>query len=217
MVINICFHGIGSCNREREAGESRYWITEERFGNLLDVIQDHPRVRLSFDDGNASDIAIALPALQERGLTATFFVIANRLGDADSLSAADLKELRAAGMAIGSHGWSHIPWRHLTAAQQHQEFIDARSTLVEASGGPINAAALPLGRFDRSVLTALKRHGYQRVYSSDKLPADPSSWLQGRFSVTKDDTPDAVRSIVEHRFGPGDSRDLLASLVKRIR
>lgn len=216
-MINICFHGIGSCARERETGESRYWIPEERFTDILDVVQDHPGVRLSFDDGNVSDIAIALPALMKRGLTATFFVVASRLDDADSLSAADLKQLRAAGMTIGSHGWSHIPWRHLNASRQHQEFVEARNTLADASDGSIDQVALPLGRFDRSVLGALKRQGYRTVFSSDRLPANPSAWLQGRFSVTRDDTADTVRAISGHRLGVRDSRDLLASLVKRLR
>jgi len=35
-------------------------------------------VQLSFDDGNRSDVGIALPALLERELSATFFVVAGR-------------------------------------------------------------------------------------------------------------------------------------------
>ncbi|QGN33883.1 polysaccharide deacetylase family protein [Microlunatus sp. Gsoil 973] len=216
-MINICFHGIGRCAREREAGESRYWITEERFSEVLDVVVDQPHVRLSFDDGNASDIEVALPALLQRGLTATFFIVAGRLEDRDSVTIEGLKQLRRAGMTIGSHGWEHIPWRHLSAAQQHKEFVEARAVLASAIGRPVDQAALPLGRFDRGVLAALKNRGYRSVYSSDRLPARPGAWLQGRFSVTKDDTPDTIRAIVGHRLGIGDSRDLLASLVKRVR
>ena len=44
-------------------------------------------MRISFDDGNASDLEIGLPALLERGLTATFFVLAGRLGRPGSLDA----------------------------------------------------------------------------------------------------------------------------------
>jgi peptidoglycan/xylan/chitin deacetylase (PgdA/CDA1 family) len=216
-MINICFHGIGTCLREREDGESRYWITRQRFIEILDVVEGQSHVRLSFDDGNASDIEIALPELTERGLTATFFVVAGRLGDPGSTTPEDLRQLRAEGMGIGSHGWNHIPWRHLTAAQRRQEFVVARSVLADASGGDIEDAALPLGRFDRRVLSALKAQGYRTVYSSDRLPARKGAWLQGRFSVTKDDTRESVRTIVEHRTNLADTRDLAASFVKRVR
>lgn len=216
-MINLCFHGIGTCLREREKGESRYWISEDRFVDILDAIEGQSHVRLSFDDGNASDVEVALPELSRRGLAATFFAVAGRLDDLDSIRAAELRQLRAAGMNIGSHGWAHIPWRHLNPAQQHQEFVEARSALAEASGGVVDEAALPLGRFDRRVLAALRQHGYRTVYSSDRLPARPDAWLQGRFSVTKDDSAESVRAIIGHRTNLRDTRDLMASLYKRVR
>jgi peptidoglycan/xylan/chitin deacetylase (PgdA/CDA1 family) len=217
-MINICFHGIGTCTRERESGEAGYWITEDRFLDILDVVQGQSNVRLSFDDGNLSDIEVALPALLQRGLKATFFIVAGRLEDQDSVDVGGLRKLRDAGMTIGSHGWAHIPWRGLSPTQQFVEFVEARAVLTDAVGAPVDQAALPLGRFDRRVLGALRRHGYRTVYSSDRLPARHGAWLQGRFSVNKSDTPDTIRKIVSHRLlGIGDSRDLLASLVKRLR
>lgn len=216
-MINICFHGIGSCIEEREAGESRYWVDQDRFLAILDVIQHYQQVRLSFDDGNASDVEIALPALVERRLRATFFAIAGRLGSRRSISADDLRLLRSLGMGIGSHGWDHVPWRGLNSVQQQREFVEARTALVEASGGPVDQAALPLGRYDRNVLAALRRHGYRTVFSSDKLLARPGAWLQGRYSLTRDDTPESVRSVINDRASLRRGRDQLASLVKRLR
>jgi hypothetical protein len=64
---------------------------------------------------------------------------------------------------------------------------------------------------------ALRSQGYRTVYSSDRLPARGDAWLQGRFSVTKDDTADSVRTIIEHRTNLSDTRDLAASLIKRVR
>ena len=127
MIINLCFHGIGTIDREREPGESRYWIAEATFLRILDEVRGRPQVRLTFDDGNRSDVAVALPALRERGLSASFFALAGRLDDPASLSAADLRELRGAGMGIGSHGWTHAPWRGLSEAQARRELVDART------------------------------------------------------------------------------------------
>lgn len=217
MIINVCFHGIGVCKREREPGESRYWMKEDVFRGVLDGVAGREDVGLSFDDGNRSDVDVALPALQERGLTATFFPLAGRLDDSASLDAGDLRSLHAAGMAIGSHGWAHVPWRGLDPSQARREFIDARTVLEEAAGTRITEAAMPLGRYDRRALRGLKSAGYDTVYSSDRFPARPGSWLQARYSVTSDDTVDSVLAVVRHRPGLADARSLAKSLVKRVR
>lgn len=217
MDINFCFHGVGTCTTEREPGESRYWISEDLFRRVLDEAAARPDVRLSFDDGNRSDVDIALPELSARGLDATFFVIAGRLHDSRSLHADDLHALRDAGMRIGSHGWSHIPWRGLGPEQAHREFVEARAVIAEAAGTEIDEAAFPLGRYDRGTLKHLRRAGYRHVYSSDRFPARAGSWLQARYSIMADDTIDSVRAIFDHRPGIGDARNLLASAVKRLR
>ncbi|TFD79425.1 polysaccharide deacetylase family protein [Cryobacterium fucosi] len=217
MIINLCFHGIGSIAHEREPGESRYWVATERFLRILDEVRERPDVRLSFDDGNRSDVEVAFPAVRERALRASFFALAGRLDDPASLSPSDLRELRNAGMTIGSHGWTHTPWRGLGADDARRELIDARTALAEASGGVIQNAALPLGRYDRQLLGRLKRSGYQTVYTSDRFPTRSATWLQARYSITSDDTVESIRSVITHRAGVRDVRNLLASAVKRIR
>jgi hypothetical protein len=42
-VVNLCFHGIGAPERELEPHEEHYWVTEEQFGELLDVAGSAPR------------------------------------------------------------------------------------------------------------------------------------------------------------------------------
>lgn len=217
MIINLCFHGVGTIVREREPGESRYWVSADSFHRILDEVRESPRVRLSFDDGNRSDVDVAFPALQQRELRASFFALAGRLDDPASLAASDLRELRVAGMAIGSHGWTHTPLRGLDEGAARRELVEARTALAEASDGEIDEAALPLGRYDRRLLGQLKRTGYRTVYTSDRLPAHPNAWLQARYSVTAQDTVESIRSVVAHRAGLRDMRNLIATGVKRIR
>ncbi|MBX0299448.1 polysaccharide deacetylase family protein [Cryobacterium sp. 1639] len=217
MIINLCFHGIGTIEREREVGEARYWVTEERFLRILDEARESPKVRLSFDDGNRSDVDVAFPALRERGLRASFFALAGRLDDPASLAASDLRDLRKGGMVIGSHGWTHAPLRGLDEQEARRELVDARTALAEASNGTIEEAALPLGQYDRQLLGRLRRTGYQTVYTSDRLPARPNAWLQARYSVTAGDTVASIRSVITHRLGVRDVRNLLATGAKRMR
>lgn len=216
MKIQLCFHGIGAIQEEREPGEARYWVTEELFHSILDIVQARPGVALSFDDGNRSDVDVALPALTERGLDATFFALAGRLDDARSLGREDLKHLRASGMRIGTHGWQHIPWRGLTEAQAQQELIDARDMLQELVGEPVDQAALPLGRYDRQLLRRLKDAGYHRVFTSDRFPSRDSSWLSARYSVTATDTVDSLVAVLDGRVGVNDAVRLGKSLIKRM-
>jgi peptidoglycan/xylan/chitin deacetylase (PgdA/CDA1 family) len=194
FVHNICFHGIGTPKRELEPGEGRYWISVDAFLAMLDVLVARPRVGISFDDGNASDLDIALDALRARGLSATFFVVAGRLGAPGSLGAEGLRELDRAGMTIGTHGMEHRPWRGLAAADLERELVAARARIADAIGRPVDEAALPLGAYDRRVLGALRRLGYTRVHTSDRRVARVEEWLQPRFSVVDTDTAETLET-----------------------
>lgn len=217
MTIGICFHGLGSCTLEREPGEAHYWVGVPEFLRILDTVADMPGVALSFDDGNRSDVEVALPALVERGLGATFFALAGRLDDPASLDAADLRELRASGMTIGSHGWAHVPWRGLTDDDGRREFVDARTALAEASGGAVTEVALPLGRYDRETLRRLADAGYDAVYTSDRFPYSERAWLRARYSVTAGDTATSVERIARGRPHAVSLRNRAVSVVKRLR
>ena len=218
MIINFCFHGIGTPAQERESGESGYWVSERMFLDLLDEVALHPNVRLSFDDGNASDVEVGLPALEERGLTAAFFVLAGRLDAPGSLTRGDVRALAEAGMTVGSHGMDHVPWRHLDDARARRELIDARALIADASGHPVTEAACPLGRYDRKLLQRLRRLGYQRVYTSDRAEARPGSWLEARFSVTAADSAATVRAdVLGGQPLARRARTRAATLVKRLR
>ena len=217
MITHLCFHGIGQCRSEREPGEAQYWVSADVFLGILDGVAGKEDVQLSFDDCNASDVNVALPALQERGLSATFFPLAGRLDDPASLTAQDLRDLRAAGMGIGNHGWRHIPWRSLGPEDERRELVEARSALEEACGADVTTAALPLGRYDRAALVSLRRAGYRTVFSSDRFPARSGSWLQARYSVMADDSVESVLAVVRSKFGHREVRNVVASAVKRHR
>ena len=194
--INICFHGIGEPERDLDDGEEQYWITEDTFARVLDLVADRADVSLSFDDGNHSDAGIGLPALKARGLTAAFFPLAGRLDTSGSLSSADLRELVSEGMPVGSHGWRHQPWRGLPADDVRLEFDEARRRIGEVTERPVTDAACPFGEYDRQALSELRRHGFARVFTSDRARADEHAWLQARYSLTSADSVSSVEQIL---------------------
>lgn len=217
-VFNICFHGIGAPTRALEPGEDKYWVGVDQFYRILDEIATWPHLRVSFDDGNASDVEIGLPALKERGLHALFFVLAGRLDNAGSLSEADILELRRQQMGIGTHGMNHIPWRKMTPGVRNVELVLARQRIAEVAGIDVAEVALPLGQYDRRLLADLKMLGYSVVHTSDRRPGRSGAWLQPRFSVTRDDTPQSLRDAV---LKPPTARRRIElasrSLLKRLR
>lgn len=197
--VNLCFHGIGAPQRELEEGEAKYWVTADFFEEVVALAAGRPQVALSFDDGNASDVQRALPALVRRGVVARFFPLAGRIGSPGSLGEADLRELVSHGMEVGTHGWSHRPLTGLGHADLYREIVDARRVTALAAGAPVASLALPLGRYDRRVLAALRRHGYLRVFSSDRARVSDRRWLQPRYSLTGDDHIDDVVRLVDSR------------------
>lgn len=216
--VNVCFHGIGKPFRELEPGESRYWITRQQFDSILDEIATWPSLRISFDDGNISDIEYGLPGLVERGLTATFFVLAGRLAAPGSLDPAAVGDLRGAGMTVGTHGMDHRSWRAMDLSTRHRELVAARQEIAQVAGCSVDQAALPLGQYDRRLLSHLKQLGYRSVHTSDRRMARAGGWLQPRFSVRSEDTPLTMREHVQAADRQARRMKLNAvGLVKRIR
>jgi peptidoglycan/xylan/chitin deacetylase (PgdA/CDA1 family) len=193
--INLTFHGIGEPPRPLDPGEASVWVSLETFFAVLDRVAKRGDVGISFDDGNVSDIERALPALQERGLRGTFFVVAGRLGTAHFLDEGNVRSLVAAGMEIGCHGMRHRPWRGLDGRALHDELVEAKAILEGVAGHPITRAACPFGSYDRRVLGTLRRSGYHHVYTSDRGMARTSSFVQARNTVSAGDGSDVLARI----------------------
>ena len=123
--------------RPLEPDEDKTWVTVEQFEQVLDAAVGRPDVRITFDDGNASDVEIALPRLVDRGLTGEFCEIVlhrlefrDRLLEGDALagiSDADIehrfqraRDLQAAHHAAHQHQIEPIEtFRHGLGHQRH--------------------------------------------------------------------------------------------------
>ncbi|MEQ1955498.1 polysaccharide deacetylase family protein [Mesorhizobium sp. CN2-181] len=202
-IVN--FHGIGKPGRAYEPGEAAYWISAERFRDILDRIADHPdrdRLAITFDDGNSSDLAIGAPELRRRGLTAQFFVLTGRIGEAGSLSDDDIRRLIDAGMDIGSHGIAHRDWSSLASEDLEDELVSSKTLLEGLCGMPVRSAAIPFGRYNAAVVAALRKAGYGTAYSSDGGSAKKSAFLKPRTSIRQDTTDAALERLLSGRDDP---------------
>ena len=184
LILNV--HGIGPVTRPLEPGEDRVWVTVDQFEQALGAVAERPDVRFTFDDGNASDVEIALPRLVEAKVTAEFFICAGLLGEPGRVDRDGVQELLTAGMQVGSHGWLHRDWRRVNESEAQEEFVEAQRVISDLIGKPVIAAAIPFGSYDRHVLRRLRPARLRRVYTSDGGPASPTEWLQARTSLTCD-------------------------------
>lgn len=216
-VVNLTVHGIGPAPRSLDPDEAGTWVGIDQFEQVLDAVAGRPEVRLTFDDGNASDLDIALPRLLRRRLVAEFFVPAGLIGAPGRLDEAGVRELRRAGMAIGSHGWAHRDWRGLTDEEAAEELVDAHRVLSELAGRPVNRVAIPFGSYDRRVLRRLRRAKVACAYTSDGGRARPGSWLQARTSLRHDLDSGWVDRALEPPPLRTRGRRLAARTVKRLR
>lgn len=219
MLTILNFHGIGDAPGHVEPGEGKYWISQAFFHRILDLVIDHGQtadVEITFDDGNMSDLECGVPALKDRNLTASFFVLSGRLDTPGYLSSADLTTMLREGMTIGTHGCDHVDWRTLDEERLTREICTSREVIAAACGRPVDTVAIPFGAYNGRVIRRLKAAGYERIYTSDTGPANGASRVQARTSIRSDMSLQDVERILSDRVSwKRKLRRTLAGILKR--
>lgn len=116
-------------------------------------------VALTFDDGPDRSTEVILKTLDERHVTATFFVTGEQVERFPTL----VQEMLQAGHEIGIHGYSHRHHLLMTPAQVAGELKRARATIEHTTGRPATLFRPPHGIFSLSSWRAVGRHGWHRV------------------------------------------------------
>jgi peptidoglycan/xylan/chitin deacetylase (PgdA/CDA1 family) len=125
---------------------------------------------ITFDDGYVDNLT-ACEELQKRGMRATWFIVSGSIGrepgwPADGrpggrlLNAAELREMHAAGMEIGSHTVHHARLPEIGEACLQQELHDSRAALENLLGATVSSFAYPYGAWDERCADAVKQAGY---------------------------------------------------------
>jgi peptidoglycan/xylan/chitin deacetylase (PgdA/CDA1 family) len=136
-------------------------------------------VTTSWDDEDRTGLKVA-ESLRRFRLAATFYVPTGKLGHGDSLAAADLRTLAAAGFEIGAHTVSHPILTEVGPGELAREVGECKATLQEIVGAEIGMFCYPKGRFNRAVVKAVERAGYRGARSTQMLA---SSTAFDRFAM----------------------------------
>lgn len=214
-VLN--FHGLGKIPDHVEFDERPYWVSVSGFEQILDEVaicraggQD---VKITFDDGNRTDLEVAAPYLRDRGLTATFFVLTGRLERDEYLTAADIRSLLDMGMNIGLHGRDHVDWRRLDADGLKEEIPKARMLLSDITRKPVNTVSIPFGAYNRRVMSFLARMNFDTIFTSDGGLARQGAQVQPRLTIREDTQMDDIRNLLD---GAIRTRESLRCGMKRL-
>ena len=201
MKICLMLHGLGLPPPGISESEARYWLPAERFAQMVDLVRHtHNQVHFTFDDGNATDVRFALPGLRDAGLSASFFIPSDHIGQPGHVGEDDIRALRGAGMEIGSHGCAHISWTQVPDEAIAQDVTRSIDRLGSILGERVATVAVPFGECNLRVLRVLRGLGIRRVYTSFRGPCRADAWLVRRDCITADMPDASIRELLTKHY-----------------
>jgi len=170
-------------------------------------------VVLTFDDGCRCFTEHALPALAERGRSATLFVLSGKLGGTNDwdrgdpaaggrterreelLTAEELREVRVKGphgseIEIGCHGRTHVSLPECGDDSLRRETAGAKAELEAVLGSPVVTFCYPWGRSSPRVREAVRSAGFLAAAGIEDHPGAAANdpWGLRRWSLRPDDS-----------------------------
>jgi peptidoglycan/xylan/chitin deacetylase (PgdA/CDA1 family) len=142
-------------------------------------------VVITFDDGYECLYEHALPALSERGMTATVFLVTSGIGGSNvweqavgdvaepMLSLSEIAEMREQGLEFGSHTLSHAHLTLLSEADAQHEISASRHALEQALGERCRTFAYPYGEWNQRVRDMVQQAGYEVACTTVRAAALP--------------------------------------------
>lgn len=199
------FHDPVYSVRPRDFEQQLQWLRQHGYQTVLlrDVGTRTPAnsVVITFDDGDISNLTVALPALARRAMCAEFCITTDYIGRRGSLDEEGVRLLAEAGMGVQSHGCTHRYLADLDAAELDSELRLSRHRLQAITGTQVTAIALPGGRGGERERAAAVRAGYWHFLNS--APGVNANWKVGeylqRVPITGDLTLDKFADLVQWR------------------
>ncbi|MCX6344056.1 MAG: polysaccharide deacetylase family protein [Armatimonadetes bacterium] len=136
------------------------------------------RFAITFDDAYLSAYEHACPALIDRNMSATIYVVSGAIGGINEwdsragdqcesiMNAAQIRELSDAGFEIGSHTITHAHLTDISDEQLQQEVTDSKNAIEDIIGKEVVSFSYPYGNFDERIVAAVKAAGYQNAVSA---------------------------------------------------
>jgi peptidoglycan/xylan/chitin deacetylase (PgdA/CDA1 family) len=155
-----------------------------------------PRCAVTFDDGYASFVDLALPLLVERSLPVTLYVTTATLGESGMLSGSAVVDLPGPRVEIGGHAVRHRHLDVLGSATAEREIRGSREWLADLLGWAPPSFAYPHGSYNRTVRNLVRDAGYHNAYAVKNAFTHPQDdrYARARLTVLADTGRDVVQA-----------------------
>lgn len=146
-------------------------------------------VVISFDDGYPSHDKVARKTLAKHGWPGTLFLKLGNVGDPESgFTSKMVKNLIASGWEIGAHTINHSDLTTVGAQALEEEVAGSRKQIAEKFDVEVDYFCYPAGRYDQTVVKAVKDAGYTGAVTTIDGFATPSKPFElKRVRIGKDD------------------------------
>jgi peptidoglycan/xylan/chitin deacetylase (PgdA/CDA1 family) len=133
------------------------------------------KVAITFDDGYENVFTDAYPVLKNLSLTACVFINGfieknedfGYLDERKLMSLKQIRELKKDGWEIGYHSKTHPDLRTLDENALYEEVIRSKKGIEKYLGFEIKYFAYPYGLFNKKVIDATKKAGYEYAFTAD--------------------------------------------------
>jgi peptidoglycan/xylan/chitin deacetylase (PgdA/CDA1 family) len=216
----LMYHSIGD-TPSGEIGAGLYCVSEERFRGQMQIVHSpqstvHSKeIIVTFDDGLLDNYTNAYPILKELGLKAYFFIVVAKVGKRGYMNWKQIRELRNAGMTIGSHGITHKILVGLGNRALSYEIRESKKIMEEKLSVPVEYFSIPFGYYNAGTIEKIKQSGYKAVFTSN--PKDNDGFKFGRIAIKGDWNLEYLTKVINNGYTMKDkSVELIKSSAKRI-
>lgn len=152
-------------------------------------------ITITFDDGFVNNLTEAVPLMQQAGIRAINYLVADRIGqtsdweareggEADPLmNESQIKDWLAAGHWIGAHTCTHPRLSLLSRKEAKEEIFSGKKKLEDCFGTPIEHFAYPYGDYSETTVELVQEAGFQTACTmhrginlSDTSPFELKRW-----------------------------------------
>ena len=131
-------------------------------------------VVLSFDDGYLSQVRNALPILKARHWPGVLNLEVRNLQPVWGIRPPGIRKLLAAGWELDAHTLTHPDLTKVGPKQLHDEVAGSREAIRTRFHVPVNFFCYPAGRYDDTVVAAVKAAGFLGATTTNYGLARPS-------------------------------------------
>lgn len=173
-------------------------------------------VLLTFDDGYLSDYTHVYARYVSTRRIPGFmsFIPVDLVGSPGRMSWDMIEELGRSGVAIGSHGMTHVDLTTVGDVELDRELTMSKSMLEDRLGRQITLFAFPYGRFSRRVWDAALKAGYTHLFTIQLgHHCGFESFLYSRLCLTNNMDAEYMR---RHLLDPDATRGLAWRISTRL-